>query len=270
MFKNRYIFGILVFLLSLQLPALAQYWEYEEILDPALRSSMQGLRAHQVQDTNFIFYTLNIDTPGFVEIGAYNFREKGTGDIKVLPFYRFRSGPVAETNEAMNIYIDADSRGFMMVQFPNTFAYTRDGRLRIDSSGRLVTMQGSYPILNSDGGGAIFIPAGAEVAISKNGSVFADSDKVGQIRVMAFTSKGLSKLVTLNGSFFVSADGQVPETDPSGEQAYGVFQGFLEESNVLKSIVGDIGFYKNAVNSIGKSAKTVSRAMSSAVQLGNP
>ncbi len=262
------VIGLLLLLTAI--PAISQDWEYDEILDPALKVSMEGLRSHQVQDTMYIFYTLNMNTPGYVETGGYNVREKDTGIVKMDAFYRWRGGPPVETHRDMDIYLDANSAGFFVVQFPTTYAYTRDGRMRIDARNRLVTFQGSYPFVNANGGGYITVTTGTKLSVSKSGVVFAGDEEVGKIRAAVFTSKGLNQLVTLNGSFFVSATGEVPEEEAGGDVNYGIFQGFLEDSNVLKAIIGDIALLKRAAASVGKSAKSVARAMSSAVQLGQP
>ncbi len=268
--KSVFIFIMIGLVYGMTMSIFSQDWEYDEILDPALKVSMEGLRSHQVQDTMYIFYTANMNTPGYIETGGYNVREKDTGIVKMDAFYRWRGGPPLETRKDLDIYLDANSSGFFVVQFPTTYAYTRDGRMRIDSRNRLVTMQGSYPFVNANGGGYITVTPGSKISISKSGIVLAGDEEVGKIRAAVFTSKGLNQLVTLNGSFFVSATGEMPEEEPGGDINYGIFQGFLEDSNVLKAIIGDIAMLKRAASSVGKSAKSVARAMSSAVQLGQP
>lgn len=263
--------GILaIIIVSVCLPINGQDYEYDEVLDPALQIGMESMRAHQLQYTMFLFYTINIDTPGFVEIGGYNVRTK-EGKIKMIPFYRWRSGPIEETNEILDFYLDANSRGMFVIHMPNNgIGFTRNGRFRIDSSNRLVTWQNSFPIMNVENNGFIYIPQGSDITVSKSGVVYADGEPVGKIRVGVFTNDGLSKLVTINGAIFVSADGQMPEILPGGERTYGVHQGFLERNNVLKSIVGDVGLLKRSYTSTAKASQVVTRVMNSAIQLGQP
>lgn len=245
----------------------AEYLAPEKVGDPALQVSMESMRAHQIQYQMYLFYTINIDTPGFVETGGYNVR-KPNGEILMEPFYRWRSGPVIETNSDLDVYLDANSRGLMAVQLPTTVAYTRNGRMRIDSSNRLVTHQGSYPVINALGGGFMFIPQGADVTISASGMVYADSDPVGKIKVLVFSNKGLEELATLNGVFFVSANkGIEPEILAGGEKNYRVRQGFIEDNNVLKAIVGDVGMLKRSYNATAKAAKVLARVMGTSVQM---
>lgn len=255
--------------MCLPLFSQARDYEYDEIVDPVMRTAMESMRAHQVQYTMFLFYTINVDTPGYIEVGGYNRRGKD-GKIEMLPFYRWRAGPVVETGKDLDIYIDANSRGFFAVLFPNgSTSYTRDGRLRLDGSNRLVTLQGSYPVLNTEGG-TIVIEPGTDVTISRTGMVYSDGDPAGKIKVVVFSNAGLDKLVAINGSFFFSGDGEEPEVLDGGELNYSVFQGHLEENNVLKAIVGDVGMLKRSYDGIAKAARVVNRAMGTVIAVANP
>lgn len=254
-------------LLTVVTPLQAEYLAPERVGDPGLQTAMESMRAHQIQYQTFLFYTINVDTPGFVETGGYN-RRTAEGEILMRPFYRWRSGPVIETNNDLDVYLDTNSRGLMAVHMPSRIAYTRNGRMRIDTSGRLVSRQYSYPLVNALGGGFINIPPGADVTISASGMVYADSDPVGKIKVMVFSNKGLEDLVSLNGVFFINTKkGQVPEVLPGGELNYRVRQGFLEENNVLKGIVGDVGMLKRSYTGAAKAAKVLARVMGTSVQM---
>ena len=268
-------FSILYVPLCAQNPIYNDQWqegeEYysvpEAVADPIFTEMMEGMRAHQTQYQMFLFYTINVDTPGFIEQGSYNFRGPN-GHIVNKTYHRWRSGPVIETNNDLDFYLDSNSRGMYAVQFPTTVAYTRNGRFRIDSSGRLVTHQNSYPIINALGGGAIVIPQGADVTVSVSGMVYADSDPVGKIKTLIFSNEGLLQLVSLNGVFFVSQNkGIEPETLPGGELNYRVRQGYIEENNVLKAIVGDVGMLKRSYTATAKAAKVYGRMMSTATQM---
>ena len=247
----------------------AQEIEYRGITDPALKNAQEAFRATQLQQELYMFYTLNERVPGAMETAGLNFRDK-EGNIQFRPFFRWLAGPFTETKSPLTVAIEASSRGFICVQVLTAEAYTRDGRFAIDSSGRLVTLSGSYIIKNDYGGGPIVIPPGADLSISRSGVVYADGEVVGKIKVNVFTNKGMDTLVALNGNFFVSSTGGVPDLVAPEEKQYSVLQGFIEESNVTKSIVGDIAYAKNATNSIAKAAKTLARIMSSAVQAAQP
>ena len=111
----------------------AQRFEYDEIRDPSMGVSMESLKAHQILYTMFSLYTTNVDTPGFVEQGSYNRRLKN-GKIRAIPFYRWRAGPILETDRVYDFVVDAGSRGFFKVQLNDTtIGYTRDGQFDVDS-----------------------------------------------------------------------------------------------------------------------------------------
>ena len=57
---------------------------------------------------------------------------------------------------------------------------------------------------------------------------------------------------------------------PPEDYKYNVLQGFTEESNVTKGIVGDVAMLKNASNGEAKALKVIGRVMSSAVQMAQP
>jgi hypothetical protein len=100
----------------------------QEVQDAGLLNSMYAMRAFQVHYTNYMFYTMNVHTPGFIETGVYNTRRMNTKKVELVPFFRWRAGPVYETGRELDFYVDAASRGFFVVKLPSAFAYTRDGR----------------------------------------------------------------------------------------------------------------------------------------------
>jgi len=224
------------------------------------------MRAHQIQYTNFMYYTMNADTPGLVETGGYNRRLKN-GEIKIVPFYRWRAGPIIETDRELDFVVDSGSRGFFTVQLPNTVGYTRDGRFDINNKGELVLMNGRFPVLGESG--RIIVPEGAEITSATNGTLFADGELIERLKIAVFTDSGRDKLVSVNGAVFVLAD-ERGVNFIEGEEHYRVFQHTLEQNNVLKAIVGDITMQKRSYEGIVKVTKVANRIMGSAVQLGNP
>ncbi len=237
--------------------------EVEEIEDPSIRMVVQSMRAHQTQWYAILVQTTNVDTPGYVEPGGYNYKDKD-GNIEMMPFYRWRSGPVVETSQALDFYLDASSRGFFQVLVPTGLGYTRDGRFALTLNRKLVMLAGGFPVLGERG--EIYLPPGNEIAVSKTGQIFVDGSPVDRMKVVLFKEKGLSQLESLNGSiFYCSGD---PEIELEGE--YGVRQGFLEQNNVLKALVGDGAMAARAYEATSKAGKSITKEMSSAIQLGSP
>jgi flagellar basal-body rod protein FlgG len=130
----------------------------------------------------------------------------------------------------MDIAIDGD--GFFEVQRADgTKAFTRDGALKIDGQGRVVTSDGLQIA-----GGFQPIPNGAtSVAISNTGEVTVTSANGNQnFRIQLTRFANPSGLRSLGSNLFEETPGSgTPETGNPGENGFGlVLQGFLEGSNV--------------------------------------
>ena len=235
--------------------------DYKEVVDPTVDLGLQSMRAHQTQWSNYHFYTMNVDTPGFIEIGGYNVLNGER--LEMVPFIRFRSGPAVETHNPLDFYIQADNQGFFEVLLPTGLGYTRDGRFKLTQDRKLVMLAGGFPVLGDRG--EIFLPEGTEIDCSKSGMLFVDGQAVDRLRVVVFEST--DKLDTLNGSiFYLTGQTEVLE----GEEYYGVRQGFIEQNNVIKALIGDITMAKDTYEGVAKVSRTVLKAMSSSAQLGNP
>lgn len=144
----------------------------------------------------------------------------------------FTTGDLQNTGNALDIVIEGD--GFLQVLLPDgTMAYTRDGSLKMDSTGRIVTSDG-YPIQPE-----IFIPQDTiEISITTDGTVSvlrggnAMPEQVGQIQLARFSNPaGLNSLGrNLFGATVASGE---PVINNPGAEGYGtIIQNFLEMSNV--------------------------------------
>ena len=273
---HRLIIGMTLLLLVYIQPSVMAYEHYNEVLERGVLSSMEGMRTFEVQYLNWVKYTINLSTPGFIEQGVYNSRthmgqdEYGEDkyEINIKPFYRWRAGPMVETGNKLDFYIDANSRGFFAVQLPSdTLAYTRDGRFRLDSQGRLVTLQNSYPVMGENG--QIVLPnLTNDIVVSRAGLIFADGQPVQKIKVVVFKSfTEMQTLNDINGSFFVMTK-DIDIVD--GAENYVVVQGAIEQNNVLKAITGDIKVAKNGYESSVKVAQLINKALSTAAGLAAP
>ncbi len=101
--------GILLMILSVASP-LYGYTDFGEVQDQGVSTTLEAMRMFQVHYTNFMFYTINVGTPGFIETGVYNSRKKTEDgyNLDYLPFFRWRAGPMIETNKELDFYIDAN------------------------------------------------------------------------------------------------------------------------------------------------------------------
>ena len=245
------------------------YNMHEDVQDKAIQTNLHALAAFQVHYTNYMFYTINVSTPGFIEEGVYNTR-RVEGAVENEPFFRWRAGPPVETGRHLDFYLDAASRGFYVIQMPGTLAFTRDGRFQLDSRRRLVTLSGHYPVLGVDG--EIYFPeSGGDIqaiSISRAGLLYWNDQEVARLRIAVFKSfREMQSLETLNGSFFVLTR---PLETMEGPEHYKIKQGWLEQNNVLKAITGDILMAKNAYDVNAKTAHLINRVLSSAASLASP
>ena len=244
------------------------YVHFDEVQEQGVLSSLEGMRTFQVHYTNWLFYTINVGTPGFIETGVYNTRKKRNEgfEIDYIPFFRWRAGPMIETNKELDLYLDANSRGFFVVQLPNSIAFTRDGRFMLDSKRRVVTLSGMYPLLGEEG--EIILPEGEDILVSRSGLIYVDGQPVTRVKIAVFkTFKEMQSMESLNGAFFVLTK-DIQTLD--GPEHYAIVQGALEQNNVLKAITGDILVAKNGYDAAAKTAHLINKSLSTAAGIGAP
>ncbi|MFW6133416.1 MAG: flagellar basal-body rod protein FlgG [Planctomycetota bacterium] len=158
--------------------------------------------------------------------------EMGTGVSPASTLRVFSQGEMVNTQRKLDVAVEGD--GFFQVTMPNgATRYTRDGSLRVDANGNLVTSSGY--LLEP----AISIPTDARsISIGKDGTV----------SVLAGASQTPSVVGTLTLARFANAAGLssegenlLAETPASGSPTTGtagtsglgtIRQGFLEKANV--------------------------------------
>ncbi|MFC1771331.1 hypothetical protein ACFLZV_05530 [Candidatus Margulisiibacteriota bacterium] len=270
-FFLKFLPGIFLLFFTLQAPALAGVYPYNEVPDPGIIFSLQSMRAHQTAMTNWLNYTLNVDTPGYVETGAYNIRTKD-GDIECAPFYRWRNGPPVESDRELNFFCNAKGHGFFKYRLPGgKIGYSRDGCLELDSNNRLVSLSHEFPVL-SENNEEIYLPEG-KITCSSSGVLFVSGEPVDKFGVAVFTNESRNNMVSINGVFFVysAPEGGKPEPDLLiGEQYYQIKQYFVDQSSVLKALIGDVGLAKHSYESSAKLARSITKSLTSVVQMANP
>jgi len=156
--------------------------------------------------------------------------ELGNGSKVVSTAKVFTQGQLKQTGEKMDLAIEGD--GFFEVQRADgTRAYTRDGSLKIDGQGRVVTSTG-FQLLS----GFQPIAAGTTgISIAGGGEVTATSSGGNQnFRIQLTRFANPAGLRSLGGNLYeeTPASGS-PETGNPTEAGFGgVNQGFVESSNV--------------------------------------
>lgn len=141
-------------------------------------------------------------------------------------------GSLSATNNDLDLAIDG--QGYLEVTLPSgTSAYTRDGGLKRDAEGLIVTNDG-YPVVPE-----IVIPHEAKsISINGAGEVFAYFDEtaeaqlLGQITLAGFTNaKGLE---AIGSNLFLETEASGPSlvTTPGTDGLGTLRQGYLEDSSV--------------------------------------
>ncbi len=175
----------------------------------------------------------NITAPG-ADVGSGNVLPTGVqvghGSNPVATSRIFTEGEITQTGERLDVAVQGD--GFFEVQMPDgSLAYTRDGSLKTDSTGRVVTSDG-LPVQ----GGFQPIPAGTtSVTISPDGTVTTTGGtgtQTFQVQLTRFANPAGLQAVGRNLYIQTNASGS-PETGNPGENGYGTLQqGYVEQSNV--------------------------------------
>jgi len=144
----------------------------------------------------------------------------------------FSQGDTEQTNNPLDLEIEGD--GLFQVQMPDgTTAYTRDGALRIDGEGRLVTAQGD-PVVPE-----LTVPEETEsILVMSDGRVYVreagveEATELGQLLLARFVNPSGLESLGSNLLRMSPASGD-PIIGAPGEQGIGMLrQGALERSNV--------------------------------------
>lgn len=134
----------------------------------------------------------------------------------------FRQGALTQTGAPLDLAIDG--KGFFTVQTAAGPRYTRDGRFKLDSTGKIVTQEGDA--VQGSGGDIVLDPQKGPVSISETGVISQQGQKVGQIDLVSFDDLGaLSK----DGNNLLRNTSNV---QPQPATSAKLRQGMLEGSNV--------------------------------------
>ncbi|MEX1198439.1 MAG: flagellar basal-body rod protein FlgG [Pseudohongiellaceae bacterium] len=141
-------------------------------------------------------------------------------------------GGLEQTENSRDLAING--KGFFQVMRPDgNYAYTRDGSFQVDQYGQLVTA-GGHPIEP-----AIVIPGNAlSVDISEDGIVSvtepgsSESREVGQMTLSSFVNPAGLQSIGENLYVETTASGPRNEGIPAQNGMGGLYQGYVETSNV--------------------------------------
>jgi flagellar basal-body rod protein FlgF len=134
----------------------------------------------------------------------------------------YSQGALSQTGGPLDVAIDG--KGFFQVSTASGPRYTRDGRFKLDATGKLVTQDDDA--VQGDGGDIVLDPSKGPVTISPNGVISQAGQKVAQLS--AYTFDDLSAL-SKEGRNLLRNDSNLPPQPASGVI---LRQGMLESSNV--------------------------------------
>lgn len=132
-----------------------------------------------------------------------------------------RNGPITRTSNQLDIALRGE--GYLTIQTPKGIAYSRNGHLSLNNKSELVNSAG-YPVLDSGKKPIVFDQSVNNITITKDGSISADGDELGQISVVRFENP--QDLKREGSSLFNTKSAPLPDETTE------VLQGHVEGSNV--------------------------------------
>ncbi|WP_416899744.1 MAG: flagellar basal-body rod protein FlgF [Minwuia sp.] len=130
-------------------------------------------------------------------------------------------GPLRPTENPLDVAISG--AGYFVVETEEGPQYTRNGHFRLNDEGQLVTMDGD-PIQDADGRVIEIADPGAEVTISKDGTITAGNNEQFRLAVVSF--KDEQALEAVESGRYKTDEAPEPVENPQ------ILQGMLEGSNV--------------------------------------
>lgn len=177
-----------------------------------------------------------IRTPGTVTAGTGEILPSGVqvglGVRSASVSMEVRQGSSRETGGQLDLAIEGD--GYIEIEMPSgETAYTRDGSLKLNGEGEVVTSDG-YRLL-----AGVTVPIDAkQIEINREGGVYAvfegeaDVQQIGDIQLASFINdKGLQAVG--DNLFLETTASGPPNVGAAGQDGRGTFrQGYVEESSV--------------------------------------
>jgi len=169
-----------------------------------------------------------------------------------------QSGPVTRTDNPLDVAVSGDA--WLAIQTPKGTVYTRDGRLKMQPSGALESIDG-YPVLDAGNTPLLLDPDGGPPTIAKDGMITQGGQQLGAIGL--FTIDPAAKLGRFENSGVTTDRPATPVLDFSGT---GVEQGFVEGANVnpvmeMAKLMSLTRNYESVANAISSSESSLKDAI---------
>jgi flagellar basal-body rod protein FlgG len=211
----------------------AQETNLEAISHNIANGNTVGYKKQRVDFQDLLYQTVRqAGTPTGPTTMSPTGLQLGTGVRVVSTSRMFQQGTVLQTGNQLDVAIEGS--GFLVVQQNDgTPAYTRNGALRTDGDGRVVTAEG-LPL-----DPPITIPPDAlNIAIASNGTVSVTlpgqttPSDVGQLQLANFVNPSGMQAMGHNLLVPTRASGEAQLGEPGADGRGTLMQGTVEQSNV--------------------------------------
>lgn len=162
----------------------------------------------------------NANTPGYKATRSFNALSTTTTGLSAIERHevlRQESGGIHQTGKLTDFALTGDA--WFVVQTDSGEQLTRDGRFRVDASGRLVTQSG-LSVLGKNG--VIELGQGA-LTVDAAGGLKVNDEEVAQLKLVRLSDA--TQATVMGGGRYSSAAPVLPAAN------YMVYQGWLERSN---------------------------------------
>jgi flagellar basal-body rod protein FlgF len=187
---------------------MAMERQMEVIANNLANMSSTGYKSERVLFEEYLETTEDGDTISYV-------RDYGTSR-------NLSEGEFKPTGNPMDVAITKG--GYMIVETDTGLYYSRNGNLRLDATGQLVTDEG-YPVLDDKGKPIVVTPEDPTFNIAQDGTISNSQGPLAKLGIVSFENEQALSPV---GSGLYQTD--AIEIEPEGVS---VIQGMLETSNVL-------------------------------------
>lgn len=139
-------------------------------------------------------------------------------------FLSRRTGSVTKTDNPLDVAVQGDA--WFAIQTPGGVAYTRDGRMQMQQTGELTTLQG-YPFLDVGRAPLVLDPDADAPIITRDGMITQRGQQLGAVGLFSIDPN--TKLDRFEGAAVIPQGAATEVLDFANN---GVVQGFVEGSNV--------------------------------------
>lgn len=200
-------------------------------MQSGLYVALSGQVALERRLTTIAANVANVSTPGYraeeVEFKTLLSRAGPNPVAYASPgtaYLSQRHGVPVKTDNPLDVMVQGD--GWLALQAPSGIVYTRDGRMRMQPNGAVVSVNG-YPVLDAGNAPLQLDPDGGPVALAQDGMITQNRQQIGAIGL--FSLEGAGRLRRYDNSSVV-ADG--PATPVLDFTRNGLAQGYVEGANV--------------------------------------